>query len=76
MKPQLSQDYNVDGRYTGGKNSADNEVGKAFVASYLQRRKIEARGDTSADRQEDGRFVVAGPGNSSYTFRNGFRASK
>jgi hypothetical protein len=76
MKPQLSQDYNVDARYAGGRNSADNEVGKAFVASYLRRRKIEAQGTASADRQEDNRFTVAGPGNATYTFKNGFRASK
>jgi hypothetical protein len=76
MKPQLSQDYNVDARYTGGKGSADNAAGKAFVASYIRRRKVENRANTTADREEDGRFTVAGPGNSTYTFRNGFRVSK
>ena len=76
MKPQLSQDYNVDARYSGGKNSVDNDAGKAFVASYIRRTKIEQKPGIEAERQEDSRFVVSGPGDSTYSFMNAFRPSK
>ena len=42
MRKQFSQSYTVDGRYTGGKGSVDNEAGLAFVKSYINRRKTEA----------------------------------
>jgi hypothetical protein len=76
MKPQLSQTYNVDARYSGGKGSADNDAGKAFVASYIKRQRVEKEPEVTAERQADDRFVVSGPGDSTYSFKNAFRASK
>jgi hypothetical protein len=76
MKPQLSQDYNVDARYVGGRNSVDNNVGKAFVSRYISRMREEKKPEITADRREDNRFVIDGPGSTSYTFKNGFRAKQ
>jgi hypothetical protein len=76
MRPQLSQDYNVDSRYTGGKRAVDNEAGKAFVASFLKRRQASENADTTAERQVEDRFIVQGPGDTNYSFKNAFRVSK
>lgn len=76
MKPQLSQDYNVDARYKGGKGSVDNAAGKAFVNNYLKRREQSQQPQITEDRQQDNRIVMSGPGDSTYSFKNGFRASK
>lgn len=76
MKPQLSQDYNVDARYHGGKGSVDNSAGKAFVNRYIQNRREVTRPNMEAERQMEDRFIVRGPGDAGYSFRNGFRASK
>jgi hypothetical protein len=76
MQHQFSQDYDVDSRYRGLENAADNEAGKAFVKSYLNRRRNTNKTDITAQRQEDDRFVVAGPGQSLYSFKNSFRPSK
>lgn len=76
MKPQLSQDYNVDARYTGGKNSVDNNSGKAFVSKYIGRMREEKKPDIKSELREDDRFNVVGPGDASYTFKNGFRAKQ
>ena len=76
MKPQLSQTYNVDARYSGGKGALDDDAGKAFVASYIRKRKAEQEPEVSAERQADNRFVVSGPGDSTYSFKNAFRPSK
>jgi hypothetical protein len=76
MRPQLSQDYKVDARYTGGKNSVDNTAGEAFLNRFLERKRDAARPDLSADQQTEDRFIVRGPGNAGYSFRNGFRASR
>lgn len=75
MNPQLSQDYDVDSRYHGMKRAQDNDAGKQFVSSFLKRRELEKPSEESELRQED-RFFVTGPGNTQYTFRNAFRASK
>lgn len=76
MKPQLSQDYNVDARYHGGKNSVDNAQGKAFVAEYIGKMREEKKPNIKADRQGDNRFNVVGPGDASYSFKNGFRVKQ
>ncbi len=74
MGPQLSQDYRVDGRYTGGKRSIDNTAGEAFLRRFLARKQISP--DLSEDRLTEDRFIMRGPGDSGYTFKNAFRASK
>lgn len=76
MKPQLSQTYDVDARYHSGKGSRDNTAGKAFVNRYIQEKRIQDRSDLSGDRQTEDRFIVRGPGDKGYSFKNGFRASK
>jgi len=76
MKPQLSQTYNVDARYSGGKGSVDNDAGKAFVASYIKRQRAEQRPEIAEDRKADNRFIISGPGNETNSFKNAFRPSK
>ena len=76
MRPQFSQDYRVDGRYTGGKGSVDNTAGESFLRSFLGRQRNAQEPDMSAELQTEDRFIVRGPGNAGYSFRNGFRASK
>lgn len=76
MKVQLSQDYDVDARYKGGKGSIDNSAGKAFVNRYIQNMQEASRPNMEAERQTEDRFIVRGPGDAGYSFRNAFRASK
>lgn len=81
MKTQLSQDYNVDGRYSFGKGSTDNLAGRRFVAEYLgmlRQQFLDASKHTPAGQEllNEDRFTVAGPGDSIYSFRNGFRATQ
>ena len=71
---QLSQTYDVDARYAETKRAVDNKTSKQFVASYIKRRKI-ADG-IGQERSSEDRFVVAGPGDGTYSFKNSFRASK
>jgi len=76
MQHQFNQTYSVDSRYRGLENAVDNEVGKAFVKSYINRRRNKEKPNISDERRADDRFVVSGPGSSSYSFKNSFRASK
>ena len=76
MQYQFSQDYNVDSRYRGLENAVDNAPGKAFAKSYITRGRNARKADITSQRQADDRFVVAGPGQSLYSFKNSFRASK
>jgi hypothetical protein len=71
---QLSQTYDVDARYAETKRAVDNKTSKQFVASYIKRRKIADR--LGQERASEDRFVVAGPGDGTYSFKNSFRASK
>lgn len=73
MKVQLSQDYNVDARYAGGKGTVDNSAGKAFVMKFLRDREAAANLPYGNDLATEDRFIVAGPGESNYSFRNAFR---
>jgi hypothetical protein len=75
MNRQLSQDYDVDSRYTGGKRAADNTAGKSFVMKFLKERQASKNLPYGPDLATEDRFIVAGPGESNYTFRNAFRAT-
>lgn len=74
MEARLSQDYDVDARYKGGKGSVDNTSGKAFVMKFIQNRQQNQNPPYGPDSATEDRFIVAGPGDSTYSFRNGFRA--
>jgi len=76
MKPQLSQDYKVDARYKGGKESVDNSAGLAFVTSYINRMREEQKPQYGSDLGQEDRFIVQGPGSANYSFRNAFRATQ
>lgn len=74
MQQQFSQSYNVDARYAETKRATDNQASKQFVESYIKRRKNANR--NVSEKEIESRFVVSGPGDSFYSFRNAFRASK
>jgi hypothetical protein len=76
MQEQFSQDYNVDERYTAGKGAVDNAAGKQFLLSYLKRRSNALEPNLTDQRAGDNRFIFAGPGPSTYGFRNSFVPSK
>lgn len=71
MKPQLSQDYNVDNRYRGMAQAQDNTRGEQFLEQYLERRRAEAEPNMSSERAMEDRFLFDGG-----SFRNLFRPSK
>jgi hypothetical protein len=74
MSIQTSQDYSVDARYHGTKGAKDNVAGKAFLNKFMQAKRQQDEGNVTQQRKEDDRFVVAGPGDSTYSFKNAFRA--
>jgi hypothetical protein len=74
MTVQLSQDYDVDSRYAAGKDAIDDEAGKRFLEQYIEQRREALKPGT--DQQPEDKFIVSGPGDTTYGFRNSFRASK
>lgn len=72
MRDQLSQSYKVDSRYRGLKNAQDNNKGLNFALNYLQTGKDKNK--IASDNEAVNRFTVSGPGDSVYSFLNGFRA--
>jgi len=74
MSIQTSQDYSVDSRYHGGKGAKDNNAGKAFLKKFIGAQRQQQDPNTTEQRKEDNRFIVSGPGDSTYSFKNAFRA--
>jgi len=80
MKLETSQDYDVDNRYkeTDGPNNtraSDNTSGKRFLARYINNSRELTKQNAASDREDEGRFIMSGPGAATYGFRNAFRAS-
>lgn len=80
MKLETSQDYDVDNRYeeTDGPNGSsvsDNNSGKKFLTRYINNSKDLIKQNAASDGQDEGRFIMSGPGDVTYGFRNAFRAS-
>lgn len=76
MIPKLSQTYDVDARYTGGKQSIDNTAAKGFLKGYLQIMRGAKRPNQEAELMQEDRFVMNGPGDTTYGFKNDFRAKQ
>jgi hypothetical protein len=74
MTIQTSQDYSVDSRYRGGKGAKDNNAGKSFLKKFIGDRRQQQKPNTTEQRKEDNTFIVSGPGDSTYSFKNSFRA--
>ena len=74
MSLQTSQDYSVDSRYHGGKGAQDNVAGKRFLKLFIQQRRQQAEPRITEQREEDNRFVMSGPGDVTYGFKNAFKA--
>lgn len=72
MKPQLSQDYNVDNRYRGLERAADNVAGRKFVESYISARRLQAEPNMKSELAQEDVFNFDG----NIRFRNLFRPSK
>jgi hypothetical protein len=74
MSIQTSQDYSVDSRYHGGKGAKDNVAGKAFLNKFMQARRQQDEGNITQERKKDDRYVMSGPGDNTYSFKNEYRA--
>jgi hypothetical protein len=74
MSLQTSTDYDVDNRYAQARGAKDNTAGKRFVKEYINKRRTGSRPDIAEQRSEDNRFIMNGPGDQTYGFKNAFRA--
>jgi hypothetical protein len=76
MNHQSSTDYDVDNRYRGAERAIDNEQGKRAAAKAIAQRRLAQRPPLEQDRKEDDRFVVSGPGDATYSFKNAYGAPR
>jgi hypothetical protein len=76
MSLQTSTDYDIDNRYSGARGATDNTIGKRALAKAIAQRRIDQRSSLTQDRQEDNRFIVSGPGDSTYSFKNAYGAPR
>jgi hypothetical protein len=76
MNHQSSTDYDVDNRYRGAQGASDNNQGKRAAAKALAQRRRAQRSSQVEDSKEDGRFIVSGPGDSTYSFKNAYGAPR
>ena len=74
MSIQTSQDYSVDSRYRGAKGAKDNTAGKAFLNKFMQAKRQQDEEDITQQRKEDDRYVMSGPGDNTYSFKNEYRS--
>jgi hypothetical protein len=76
MNHQSSTDYGVDNRYRGTRGVVDNEQGKRAAARSIAKRRLSQRPNEAQNRKEDDRFVVSGPGDATYSFKNAYGAQR
>ena len=76
MNHQSSTDYDVDNRYSGVERALDNEQGKRAAARSMAKRRLAQRSSEAQNRKEDDRFVVSGPGDATYSFKNAYGAPR
>jgi hypothetical protein len=76
MNHQSSTDYGVDNRYRGVERALDNEQGKRAAAKAVAQRRLSQRSTLTQNRKEDDRFVVSGPGDATYSFKNAYGAQR
>ena len=76
MNHQSSTAYDVDNRYSGTQDAVDNEQGKRAAAKAVAQRRVAQRSVVAEDRREDDRFIISGPGDSTYSFRNAYGAPR
>ena len=76
MNHQSSTDYGVDNRYRGVQMASDNDQGKRAAARSIAKRRLAQRSSEAQNRKEDDRFVVSGPGDATYSFKNAYGAPR
>jgi hypothetical protein len=76
MNYQSSTDYGVDNRYHNAHGASDNEQGKRAAARSIAQRRLAQRSNAAGDRKEDNRFIVSGPGDATYSFKNAYGAQR
>ena len=82
MNNQTRQSYDIDDRRAGTDAEAlgamwdatDNEGGKQYLRDYIQRKRMEENPNMEYERSQEGRIVMAGPGDGLSGYRNPFRA--
>lgn len=62
MTSKFSQNYGVDNRYRGLEQAQDNDAGRKFLSQYVKRDRKASAPDTTSQRLEDDRFVLAAEG--------------
>jgi len=76
MNREPSTDYEVDNRYRNTRNASDNDSGKQFLDRFISMRLDAQRPSLTADRRGEGRFLMSGPGDATYSFKNAYAASR
>ena len=76
MDRKPSTDYDVDNRYRNVRNASDNDSGKRFLDRFISVRLDAQRPSLTADRQGEDRFLMSGPGDATYSFKNPYAASR
>ena len=76
MNHQTSTDYDIDNRYSGAKGAKDDIAGKRAAARAVAQQRINQRTTLTQDRKEDDRFIVSGPGDNTYSFKNAYGAPR
>jgi hypothetical protein len=76
MDTQTRDGYMVDNRYHGVKKAIDSPAQRDFLSRFIERHKQAQGTNLTEDRKEDDRFVVSGPGNNMYTFKNAYGSER
>ena len=76
MNLEPSTDYKVDNRYKNTRNASDNDSGRQFLDRFISMRSDAQRPSLTADRKGEGRFLMSGPGDAMYSFKNAYAASR
>ena len=72
MDMQTRDGYMVDNRYRGVKRAVDNSTQRDFLSKFIEKHRQAQGTNLTEDRKEDDRFVVSGPGDNMYTFKNAY----
>lgn len=64
------------GNMDGKQCATDNSEGKHFLNKFIDQKKASEETHLTQQRKQDNRFLVSGPGDSEYSFKNAFAAQK
>jgi hypothetical protein len=76
MDTQTGTGYTVDNRYRNVKGASDNTASVQFLNRFIENHRQNQNTGIAQQRKEDNRFVVSGPGNTMYTFKNAYNSQQ